>query len=263
MSPLPTLEIPQFEDAAQRRWWLLCKGLACVPLDRAIELARAADEFVNGRQGTGEQHRNTREAAVAPEGADDRHEDAKKLISRETRGFEAGTAPQPTRLILSPERRQQLIEALARGEKNADLARQFGLTPRQVQGMRMGSARRKATVSDPASDIQQERNRPVSLEQNRPVDGEGKRAVATEDVIRFLRQQDDVVVPEGDGSFLVNARFKMQLGELVSRANRMRLRQGKPEFLLPEAGPIAATTLQRVNGHHPMFSGDTLSSAEP
>ena len=48
-----------------------------------------------------------------------------------------------------------------------------------------------------------------------------------EDVVRYLRQQDDVIVSQENGNFLVNGRFEMPLADLVERANRMRARQQK------------------------------------
>src|ERR1051325_5943385 len=37
-----------FQEPARRRAWLLCKALECVPLDRALDLARMAEQFVLG-----------------------------------------------------------------------------------------------------------------------------------------------------------------------------------------------------------------------
>jgi hypothetical protein len=62
--------------------------------------------------------------------------------------------------------------------------------------------------------------------------------VGADDVVRYLRQCDDTVVPAGDGTFLVNGRFRETLAELVKRANRMRARQRLPEFgLMPQFAP--------------------------
>lgn len=75
--------------------------------------------------------------------------------------------------------------------------------------------------------------------------------VSVDEVVRYLRQQDDIVVPQENGEFLVNARFHMPMAGLIARANRMRARQGKPEFEmlgiseLPRQVPLA-------NGH-PLF----------
>ena len=52
------------------------------------------------------------------------------------------------------------------------------------------------------------------------------------DVVRYLRQRDDVVVGTDDGAYIVNGRFRENLEELVKRANRMRTRQRQPLFQL-------------------------------
>ena len=38
-----------------------------------------------------------------------------------------------------------------------------------------------------------------------------------EEVVRYLRQQDDVVVFHEDGSYLINGRFRMSAAELIAR----------------------------------------------
>jgi hypothetical protein len=69
--------------------------------------------------------------------------------------------------------------------------------------------------------------------------------VSAHDVVRYLRQRDDVVVPIGDGAFLVNGRFRETLGQLVERANRMRARQHLPRFgVLPQVLPADGKTLE-------------------
>jgi hypothetical protein len=75
---------------------------------------------------------------------------------------------------------------------------------------------------------------------------------SAEDIVRYLRQQDDVVVPNGDGEFTVNGRFRLGLAELVERANKMRRRQAKPEFQLAGRPPIQARNVTSANGH-PIF----------
>jgi hypothetical protein len=51
-----------------------------------------------------------------------------------------------------------------------------------------------------------------------------------EEIVRYLRQRDDVVVPDGANAFLVNGRFRLNFDEILARANKMRERQGKPLF---------------------------------
>jgi hypothetical protein len=55
---------------------------------------------------------------------------------------------------------------------------------------------------------------------------------SVEEVVRYLRQRDIVVVSEGNGKYLVNGRFSEGLDALVVRANRLRERQQKPLFQL-------------------------------
>jgi hypothetical protein len=81
-----------------------------------------------------------------------------------------------------------------------------------------------------------------------------------EEIIRYLRQQDDVVVPQEDGSYLVNGRFRMSLAELSARANRMRSRQRKPAFEL--RGEQPNETNSSVNGH-PLFWEKSAESEPP
>jgi hypothetical protein len=60
-------------------------------------------------------------------------------------------------LALSSDQRERLLERLAKGGKNAQLAIEFGLSRQQVQGIRMGSAREIARRRDqqrPTSSIQ-------------------------------------------------------------------------------------------------------------
>jgi|HubBroStandDraft_4_1064222.scaffolds.fasta_scaffold33582_4 hypothetical protein len=222
--------IPQ---PADRRRWLLQKALESLPLDQALDLARKAEAFVT-------------DGDVQPGNAPLHREDAPRDVTAvaerrgavEARAPVRGSASQPrTGLALSPEQRERLLERIAKGANNADLAAEFGLSPRQVQGIRMGSAR------DPAK-----RRDRFSAQEPRP-DPTPALGAYVEDVVRFLRQQDDIVVPVEKGEFLVNARFRMPVAELVARANRMRSRQGKTEFTLSacEAGPQGAVA--SGNGH--------------
>jgi hypothetical protein len=68
-----------------------------------------------------------------------------------------------------------------------------------------------------------------------------------EEVVRFLRQQDDVVVRQNDREFLVNGRFRLDAAQLVERANRMRARHGKPAFSQGPSNPMR-NELQNPSG---------------
>jgi hypothetical protein len=91
-----------------------------------------------------------------------------------------------------------------------------------------------------------------------------------DDVVRYLRRRDDVVVPADDGTYIVNGRFRESLEELVERANRMRARQRLPVFnLMPlsfvRAAEDRVAAASRVKaeedeGRETLFSGELLAA---
>ena len=222
----------RLENGVERRSWLLYEALRSAPLDEAIELARTADAFIMGTAAKGEQARR----AVAPEPHDQpigdqaQHEPQRKQQSNPT-----------GRLSLSADQRDRMLDRLVAGTKNADTAVEFCLSPQQVQGVRIGSARarRQRSQNAPSPEI-------TSI-------------TSVQEVILYLRQQDDVVVPQEDCHCLVNGRFRMDPDELVDRANRMRSRQGKPEF---NSGSYSSGSAKpRQTNNHPLF-GDRSGSDE-
>lgn len=224
------------ENDVERRSWLLYEALRSAPLDEAIELARKADAFIMGTAAKGEQARR----AVAREP----HE---QPISDQAQN-EPQRKPQSNpkgRLSLSADQRDRMLDRLAAGMKNADIAEEFGISPQQVQGVRIGSAREIAVRR------QRSHNAPTP---------EITSTASVQEVIRYLRQQNDVVVPQEDGHYLVNGRFRMGPDELVDRANRMRSRQGKPEF--NSGSHSSGSAKPRQTNNHPLF-WDKSGSDEP
>jgi hypothetical protein len=241
------------EEPAHRRGWLLYRALECLPLDRAIDLARAADAFVTGPVS----ERLISNAAVGSEpavGPSERYREQPYASEPDKQsGPETRATQKRAALALSIDQREQLFDRLAKGARNAELAAEFRISPRQVQGIRMGRARAIA------------KGRGDGNREERPVSHPSSVSTSMDDVVRYLRQQDDVVVPQGDDEFLVNARFRLPSAELISRANRMRVRQGKPEFELSGGQPRRAETVSSANGH-PMFwreKASTQSGPEP
>lgn len=212
-----------------RRTWLLYKALETAPLHRAIDLAREADGFVTAALPAPSPEDSAETAAQCS--ADDDHPIAM------TTGSSIETIASPLevptiRLQLSAEQRGQLLQRLADGATNADVAAEFKLSPRQVQGFRMGSARSIAkTQHVPEKKLQ----------------AEAMCVASPEEIVRYLRQRDDVVVPQQEGQYLVNGRFNLSLAALVDRANRMRSRQGKAQFEL--AGHLSPGQHAPANGH--------------
>jgi DNA-binding CsgD family transcriptional regulator len=127
------------DDPVRRRSWLLAKALASHPLDQALELARNAEAFITGAPVAG------------PATAIPFHSDQSTVAApKPETDHAARPGRRPVALTLAPEKREQLLERLAQGARNAELARDFGLSVRQVQGIRMGSARDIARRRDRA-----------------------------------------------------------------------------------------------------------------
>jgi len=228
------------ENPPARRVWLLANALRCLPFDRAIELACAAEVFVTGAP--------IHNQADAPRvHSEPGPMQGLESTSNTTESPSAGTPPLVERMAhqRSPNPvqgagRDRLLGRLAEGGKNAELAAEFGLSSKQVQGVRMGCAREIAKRREQLSGS------------TVPADQIVTPIAWIEDVVRYLRQQDDVVVRQENGEFLVNGRFSMPLAELLARANRMRARQDKPAFELPGDRPPRRGEVSPVNGH-PLF----------
>jgi hypothetical protein len=236
-------------EPESRRCWLLWKALECSPLDRAIDLARAADEFLIGAQSEG----RSGDASMLPKPEAAPPQPRVETIHSISDVHVFPERPGPQRragLALSPEQRELLLQRLAGGALNAELANEFGLSKQQVQGIRMGFARqaKRRDIVD-----QQQQGSPATAALSTSVD----------EIVRYLRQQDDVVVPQGGGEFLVNARFRLSLEKLVSRANRIRTRQGKPEFSLADHQSSGESNSLSMNGHSARPGNGELRNDHP
>jgi DNA-directed RNA polymerase specialized sigma24 family protein len=124
-------------DPVRRRSWLLAKALETQPLDQALELARTAEAFITGSP-------NREEATANPPHSD---KPTDRASARDTK-----RSKKRTPLTLPSDQREQLLERLAAGTRNAEVASEFGLSIRQVQGIRMGSAREITRIRDRARD---------------------------------------------------------------------------------------------------------------
>jgi hypothetical protein len=202
-----------FCDERHRRWWLLIKALEDAPLEAALRLAQAADEFLIGvgnggtrKQAVGTLLRaqGTAAAAVEVEASQVASGDDLEGCSvppakpdTEEEGGQNGSAPQAAHRPIDP---------LPLREVSKDLL--------PIGGNEAGGTLSVSTTEDTGLAIW----------------------ASVDDVVRFLRQHDDVVVASGEGTFLVNGRFSEDLDTLVARANRARARQRKPPFQL--ASPI-------------------------
>jgi hypothetical protein len=227
------------DSPAARRLWLLHRALQSLPLDRAVELARTAEAFVIGALVENQGAEPPELEAPVAQGLEIIEQPINEIFSS-VLSREEPIPTKRTRLALPAELRDRLLERLAEGAKNAELAAEFGLTLKQVQGVRMGCARELAKRREQLSTKSPHRDQSPT------------HTASVQEVIRYLRQQDDVVVPQENGDFLVNGRFQMPLGDLVARANRMRARQRKPEFEMTGAKTVRSEEVSSANGH-PVF----------
>ena len=187
-------ELIRLVDPPARRMWLLVNALRSLPFDRAIALARTAEAFVTGSfaHTPADTHVNSDPSPIQdPEctSATDRLSSAPQAVE------EAPHRRSP--ISIKRADRDRRLGRLAAGAKNIELAAEFGLSPRQVQGIQMGCAREIETRREQLSSK-------VAPSAQILVP-----AASIEEVVRYLRQQDDVIVAQENGGFLVNGRFLM------------------------------------------------------
>jgi hypothetical protein len=147
-----------FNEEVLHRCWLLAKALETAPLDKALEVARAANEFL-------------------------------------------------------------------RGDARIDGARALPIAAAVTEAPRADPC----PVFDEAEPAPAEAAALVVEEVPKPI-ADPRRPALIENVVRYLRQRGDTVVPKGEDRFLVNGRFQLNGDELISRANRMRERAGQSTF---------------------------------
>jgi hypothetical protein len=229
------------------RLWLLHNALHSLPFDRAIELARIAEAFVTGSPAEQQPADATRVNDPPVTEVLERADEIVQQITSNARSVGRPiTTTKRTRLTLPAEQRERLLQRLVDGAKNAELATEFGLSLQQVQGLRIGSAREIAKRRDQRG------------EETAPSEQALPHTACIADIVRYLRQQNDVVVPQENG-FLVNGRFQMSTTDLIARANRMRARQRQPEFKF--IGDNQPEKNSSANGH-PLF-WDKATSDQP
>lgn len=227
------------DHPAARRLWLLEQALRSVPLEAAVELARTAEAFIMGSAG----ETVTDDPTAMIRRDQEPSEPTVQPVSAGSADREAARTGFP----LTEDQRDRLLERLSEGARNAELVAEFGISAKQVQGFRMGCNREIASRRTRLAD------KSLGPEtQHQPAN----ETASIDEIVRYLRQQDDVVVSQEDGWYMVNGRFRMSVAELADRANRIRSRQQKPAFQIPTAGlQLGADSGQKC---HPLFWEATL-----
>ena len=218
-----------FGDPSLRRWWLLNKALENAPLAEALKVAQAADEFLA-----------------------DQPETLRSELALTAR------ASNSSALLLGMNVPVPASTSSAHVDQPVGFPRllgveEFGDLSQAIHGNQDIAAATQQSVPADVTDV------PVSApmlvmesdEEEVPAEDPGQGAgvdmavwANLDDIVRYLRQRDDVVVSAEGGMFLVNGRFRLDPDELLLRANKMRRRQGKPEF---QRVPMAFTSQQGSN----------------
>jgi hypothetical protein len=185
-----------FSQPVLRRSWLLNKALENASFDEALKLAQVADEFLRVDKLETNAPILTEPVARGSHGA---HYDADPLQNILSLPVECKSDHLHLTNIGSDAEQTVIVELRRSFEGSSDEL------PGDLRGKR-----------EVASQVSVEKNSLVLASQ--------------EEVVRYLRQRDDVVVPAGPNAFLVNGRFRLNFDEMVMRANKMRERQGKPLF---------------------------------
>lgn len=209
-----------FDNSPRRRWWLLQKALEHASLEEALKIAQAADEFITSEMKMCQAAAGAKSAAGA-----------------------AASRSQPGTNIEYPgadqRRPDQPDEPPAPGAASSVRCGRTRAGERPAAtDLRNDAAPEPATAEAPAA---AEAAAAPNADQGCSADGKPEACDAglavwasVDDVVRYLRQRDVVVVANGENSFLVNGRFREDLNALVARANRLRERQGKLPFdLIP------------------------------
>jgi hypothetical protein len=209
-----------FTEPVLRRCWLLSKALENAPLDEALRLARAADEFLGGQ-----------------------HADAQPLLNEQALQEWLGNS------VTIPNQASEFVARPTIANSSGNRA-EHGSDPLSTTGHSVGAPESPKNVDASESDPYGNASIEISVEEveDEPDDNEPQVAMTSglavlagmDDVVRYLRQQDDVVVSAGTGAYLVNGRFQLKSDELLARANKIRQRQGKPQFeRIPSVFPPA------------------------
>jgi hypothetical protein len=221
------------DPAGRRRLWLLETLIQKLEPSAALDLAAKMESFVCGGHSIQISDPPADEPTPSFQGqvpVPSSKPDVADVVQR-TSGAERSSSGRGPRL-LDEKSLEEFTAALGAGADNTQLARQFGLTPRQANSLRMGIQKRlphlrTAKVVKPK---RPELDRSTELQmQEAFLSKKPPAAMTIEDVVRFLRQRGDVVVQSED-NFVVNGLRTLTTAELIARANAKRSELQLPAF---------------------------------
>jgi hypothetical protein len=129
------------------------------------------------------------------------------------------------RQLLDKETRSRFIQEAAINPDNRHLAQLFGLSVRQAHAIRVGLSK---FIADGRREIELQM-------QDDFLRNKSAAAATMEDVVRYLRQINDVVVPNGQ-NYIVNYKLALTGEQLLERANVKRRERKQPPFVMDAGG---------------------------
>jgi hypothetical protein len=256
------------DAAARRRFWLLR-----ILIERhghpqdALEHARRMERFISGAPLAAPTAATTElrfptQSGVSPNVTPAAKQAADALASITSRmpgdplptspGRVSETAAPPPAGQTGAVDRARFAQAVADGASNAELARMFGLKPRQANCLRLGLMRTRLSPrsgSRPSRDNAPAHTRETELRmQETFLQQRGRAADTIEDVIRFLRQRGDSIIQSStnSGAYIVNLHLALSVDQLSRRANQQRALLGQPSFVIEPGAPLRVVSNQRT-----------------
>jgi len=221
---------------ARRRFWLIAQLIArcnVTEVESALSAAAKVEAFIaNGGKSSA--------APIGPIGIatiDHSNANGAQLVARNE------IAPAPTassnaqniveiggkyrnarRQLLDKETRSRFIQEAAVNPDNRHLAQLFGLSVRQAHAIRVGLSK---FIADGRREIELQMQ--DDFLKNKTATG-----ATMDDVVRYLRQINDVVVPNGQ-NYVVNYKLGLSAEQLLERANAKRRERKQTPFVLDTA----------------------------
>lgn len=198
-------------EPALRRCWLLSKALESTSLDQALRVAWAAEGFLGAGHPAAPSHENG-------------HALKAELLGGPRTVQPAAGLP----ITLSPRDRADEKWILPSVDLGTGASAAIDLIVELAESLGNAGAGEHHPDEEPHEDDAEDE--PAASSPQASMASDLAVLAGMEDVVRYLRQQDDVVVSAGSGVYLVNGRFHLSSDELFVRANKIRHRHGKPQF---------------------------------
>lgn len=268
MSSEDLLDVPSLtgdlDAAARRRFWLaqwILERCSIGEIEPALAIAVRIEAFIAGVDSCSNGGRSCRGAVATPAAAQGIASGSESSQATQSTKISADPSVSPAsrngvgigggchpanRPLLDAETRGRFIREAARKPDNRHLAQVFGLTVRQAHAIRVGLSK---LIAQARSDL----SRGVSSSKTvgAPIDAETERKMqedflrtrppappTIDDVVRYLRQVGDVVVPHGE-TYIVNYRLTLTSEQLLERANNKRREHALDPFVLAVGLPAS------------------------